>query len=50
VKAVPERDSLYMIVGSTFVRQTLSTFVQRVRTEPLQTESGPGVVARGFSG
>jgi hypothetical protein len=50
VKAVPERDALYMIVGSTFVRQTLSTFVQRVRTEPLQTESGPGVVRGVFPG
>ena len=36
VKAAPEFDRLYMIVGSTFVGQTLSTFPERVASGPLQ--------------
>ncbi|HKR66268.1 MAG TPA: fibronectin type III domain-containing protein [Thermoanaerobaculia bacterium] len=43
IRVVPERDAIYMIVGSTFVRQTLSTFVNRVKTEPMLTLSGAGV-------
>ena len=42
VKVAPERDMIYMIMsGSTFVGQQLSTFADRVATEPLQTMPGP---------
>lgn len=37
VKVAPERDMLYMIVGSTFVGQTLSTYADRVAAGPLAT-------------
>lgn len=41
VKIAPERDRIYMIIGSsTFVGQPLSTFANRVATEPLQTVPG----------
>jgi hypothetical protein len=43
IRVAPDRDAIYMIVGSTFVRQTLSTFVNRTRTEPMVTLSGAGV-------
>ena len=41
VKADAQRDMLYMIVGSTLVGQTLSTFADRVATEPVAEISRP---------
>ncbi|MGZ8812285.1 MAG: DUF7933 domain-containing protein [Thermoanaerobaculia bacterium] len=40
VKVAPERDMLYMIVGSTFVGQKLSTYAHRVATTPHATIPG----------
>jgi hypothetical protein len=51
VKVAPERDAIYMMIGSTFVRQTLSTFVNRARTEAMVRLTGAGVVrGQGYPG
>lgn len=39
-RVVPERNAIYMIIGSTFVRYDLSTFADRVGTETLLTVPG----------
>jgi hypothetical protein len=46
-KAAPDRDMLYMIVGSTFVGQTLSTYANRVATGPLVQVPRTGIFAPG---
>ncbi len=44
-KVVPERNAIYMIIGSTFVRYDLSTFADRAGTEALQQ-----IITRPFGG